>query len=36
MKNNQFQTLILILMTLLLLGATMLELGVSFKDLISF
>lgn len=36
MKNNQFQILILFFMTLLLLGATMLELGISIEDLISF
>jgi len=34
MKNNQLH--IIILLTLLLLGVTMLELGISFQDLMSF
>ena len=34
MKNSQIQ--ILILLTLLLLGVTMLELGISFQDLMNF
>jgi hypothetical protein len=34
MKNSQLQ--ILILLTLLLLGVTMLELGISFQDLMNF
>ncbi|ODS50619.1 MAG: hypothetical protein A8274_411 [Halanaerobium sp. 4-GBenrich] len=34
MKNNQLH--ILILLTLLLLGVTMLELGISLQDLLSF
>jgi hypothetical protein len=34
MKNNQLH--ILILLTLLLLGVTMLEMGISLQDLLSF
>lgn len=34
MKNSQLQ--ILILLTLLLLGVTMLELGMTFQDLMNF
>lgn len=34
MKNSQIQ--ILILLTLLLLGVTMLELGINFQDLMNF
>jgi len=34
MKNSQLQ--VLILLTLLLLGVTMLELGMTFQDLMNF
>jgi hypothetical protein len=34
MKNSHLQ--ILLLLVLLLLGATMLELGISFEDLMNF